>query len=54
MNEGEIKKVLAVTLTSIAVILISILNMLAPLFGSMIIIFIGIICVSVVAVIYGD
>jgi hypothetical protein len=54
MNEGEIKKVLAVTLTSIAVMLTCALNILLPIFGSIVIMFIGMIWTAAIASVYGE
>lgn len=54
MNDNQIRKIMAVGLTAIVVILLSILNLLAPMVGSIIIMAIGVIWVSAVVVIYGE
>ena len=54
MSDNKMRKVMAVGLTAFVVILFAILNLVAPIFGSVAIVVTGILWVSTVAVIYGE
>jgi hypothetical protein len=54
MSEKEIRRYLAITLTAAFVLLLSILNLMLPILGTLVILVVGIIWGSIVAVIYGE
>jgi len=54
MTDNEMRRSMAVGVTVAFVILLATLNMLAPVFGSIFILIVGILWTSVIRVIYGE
>lgn len=54
MTDDKVRQAMAVGVTMVVVILLAILNMLVPVFGSTLIILVGVFWVSIVRFIYGE
>jgi len=54
MTEAKVRQSMAVGVTVACIILLATLNLLAPIFGTVFILFVGILWVSVVRFIYGE
>jgi hypothetical protein len=54
MSDNQMRKAMAVGLTGLVVILFAILNMLAPIFGSVAILAAGVIWVALVNIAYSE
>ena len=54
MTEAKVRSAMAVGVTITCILLLATLNLLAPIFGTVFILFVGILWVSVVRFIYGE
>lgn len=54
MTENQIRRIVAVSLTGLVVILFSILNLVAPIFGTIAILLLGIIWTSIIFAVYSE